>query len=302
MPRALLLYFPWVLIGIVAVIAVSYWHWLSVPRMTVARFNACVDSALEAKQKAKGQLDIQDIRGCEKQYASVDDLVKAPIDELKWTLEMIGALAAFFVIAQGAAAYFSATTYTSQADKSVADMDKALSRMNEAVKAIDKIQQGIKRRYPLFEELEQERTQEFENLKVAIAKLSVSPSGQKATEALSWNIKQILYPSLGVENRQKILSLESFASINLHPGTAGKDDWSDNLRRYAIFYQSKFEYEKSIGIASFADLERAESYLRLAIEKSPRDFTLRNDLGVLCLDIHKLKKAAKRKEAKLPER
>jgi hypothetical protein len=117
--------------------------------MTVARFNACVDSALEAKQKAKGQLDMQDIRTCEKQMdASVEDLVKAPIDELKWTLEIIGSLAAFFVIAQGAAAYFSATSYTSQADKSVADMGKALSGMKDTAKAIDKIQQGIKKRYP----------------------------------------------------------------------------------------------------------------------------------------------------------
>ena len=27
--RSLLLWFPWILIGIAAVIAVSYWHWLS---------------------------------------------------------------------------------------------------------------------------------------------------------------------------------------------------------------------------------------------------------------------------------
>ena len=141
--RSLLLSLPWILIGIVAVVAVSYWHWLSVPRMTVARFNACVESAQETKKNAKGQLDMQDIRACEKQMdASVEDLVKAPIDELKWTLEIIGSLAAFFVIAQGAAAYFSATSYTSQADKSVADMGKALSGMKDTAKAIDKIQQG----------------------------------------------------------------------------------------------------------------------------------------------------------------
>jgi len=86
-PRSLLLYFPWLLIVVVAVVALSYWHWLSVPRTTVARFNACIESAAEAKQKAKGQLDMQDIRACEKlNDASVEDLVKAPIDELKWTL------------------------------------------------------------------------------------------------------------------------------------------------------------------------------------------------------------------------
>jgi hypothetical protein len=291
-PRSLLLYFPWLLIVVVAVVALSYWHWLSVPRTTVARFNACIESAAEAKQKAKGQLDMQDIRACEKlNDASVEDLVKAPIDELKWTLEIIGSLAAFFVIAQGAAAYFSATSYATQADKSVADMDKALTRMNEAAKSIDKIQQGIKRRYPLFEELEKDRTSEFEELKKAVERLSVSGSGQKATEALSWNIKQILYPSIRVENRQKILSLESFASIDLNRGTASTDDWSENLRRYAIFYQSKFEYERSMGSASFGDLERAEGYLRKAIDLTKSDFTLLNDLGVLCLDVHRLRKA-----------
>jgi hypothetical protein len=291
-PRALLLYFPWVLIGIVAVIAVSYWHWLSVPRMTVARFNACVDSALEAKQKAKGQLDTQDIRTCEKQMdASVEDLVKAPIDELKWTLEIIGSLAAFFVIAQGAAAYFSATSYTSQADKSVADMGKALSGMKDTAKAIDKIQQGIKKRYPLFEKLEEERKKAFTNLKNAIDKLSASSSGQ-ATEALRWDTKRILYRSLGVECRQWMLSLESFASIDLQEGKGGDTELCENLRRYAIFYQSKFEYEKSLDFASFGDLERAEGYLRKAIDLNGRDFTLMNDLGVLCLDIHRLKMAA----------
>ena len=323
--RYLLLGLPVLLIVVVAVVAWSYHHWLSVPNVTVAHFNGCLEDKQQAKLKTAGgdttkaMLDMDDVRVCEASSgATFQELVKAPIEDLKWSLEIIGALAAFFVIAQGAGAYFSADAYSRQAEKGIEEIRKQgvaslRTLQNEgrnAVKELRKqtegefakiheIEKQVRARYPVFRDLERQRSEAQEELNSEIDGLSRSSSG-RATEALRWNTKLILYPSMTVELRQRILSLESFASIDLHPGAAGQEEWSENLRRYAIFYQSKFEYERSMNIASFGDLERAEGYLRKAIGLKPGDFTLLNDLGVLCLDVHKLKTGAS--SARIPYR
>jgi hypothetical protein len=268
------LLYPWLTILVVVFLTVWLVGRLSVPHATAVRFNACVEKQIADNKKAAAPLTLQDVEKCESdEDKSFDELVKAPIDELKWLLEIIGTLAAFFVLVQGAAAFFSASAYTDQADKALAGIEKARESLQE--------------RYPIFNETQTRRSEASALLDRGIGAFSGAP-GARTTEALRWDVKWKLYSSMPVSDRQYILSLESFVSIDIFPGPAGGELWSESLRRYAIFYQSKFEYENSIGMASFGDLERAESYLRKAVCLNRVDFTLQNDLGVLCLDIHKL--------------
>jgi tetratricopeptide (TPR) repeat protein len=270
---------PWVVVAIAAALA---WGYLYFVNRTAFRYAIpeTLNSCLE-KNKAGGVVTWKEIQTCEANTAvSFEDVVKAPVEELKWILEVIGTLAGFFVVVQGAAAYFSAEAYKDRAEKAVSDM-------NETAGEIRAMRKGLRRRYPLFGDLEKARSKAFEDLASKVSEYSRSP-GSQPTEALRWNAKWKLYSSMNVADRQRILSLESFASIDLHPGGLSESEWSENLRRYAFFYQSKFEYEKTVGVASFGDLERAEGYLRLAVKTAPKDFTLMNDVGVVCLDILKL--------------
>jgi tetratricopeptide (TPR) repeat protein len=232
------------------------------------------------KASPAGQVSVDAIKACEKTAGaapSIDDLIKTRIDELKWILTMIGSIGALFVIVQSAAAFFSALLYTRQAEKALED--------------IGKIQDEIKARYPVFASIEEQREWALRDLAQDVKTSSRADNPDaNPTEVLDYEYKNVLYATMDIKKRQRILSLESFASIDLHPGPLGAEDYSNNLRRFAIFYQSKFQYEKRAGFGSLSDLERAEGYLRLAIEKSKSDFTLQNDLGVVCLDMLKAMK------------
>ncbi len=193
------------------------------------------------------------------------DLLKSNIDELKWLLTILAGFAVITAIAQAAAAWFSALTYDKQAKAKLDEIDKVL--------------EDFRARYPVFGDVEEKRDQAHEAL-VAALRLVYAPDNPHAdsTEAVSW--VENFYAQLEVEKRQLILSVESFASVDLHPPKKGSP--IQNLKLFAIFYHAKFRYEKKIpNAATFADLERAEGYLLLAIRKSPADFTLYNELGNL---------------------
>jgi hypothetical protein len=197
-----------------------------------------------------------------------DEIVKPRLDEAKWMVTIIGTIGAFFVIAQAGAAWFTAQVYTKQAE--------------DGLRTITATQEAIKARYPLFEDVERIRNNAFTALDKVFSQASKSARDSDAgsTEALDW--KDNLYRKPAVEDRQRLLSVESFASIDLHPGPFGNDEHADVLRKFSLFYRSKFLYEDSVGIGAFGDLERAESYLRLAYAKKV-DFTFKNDLGSLYL-------------------
>jgi hypothetical protein len=279
---------------VIAVAMLAYHAVLHVDRLTTegnanpqsylasSQLQACL-AALNQKANASGQVLIDDVKACETRAAnaqSIDDLIKNRLDELKWILTMIGSIGAFFVIAQGGAAFFSALAYSRQAEKTLDD--------------IGKIQEEIVARYPVFGLIEDQRALALIDLAqdVKTSSRADNPNADP-TEVLDYEYKNTLYGSMDLRKRQRILSVESFASVDLHPGPMGVEDYPDNLRRLAIFYQSKFQYERNVGFGSLADLERAEGYLRLAIEKSRGDFTLLNDLGVVCLDMVKAMKSNK---------
>jgi hypothetical protein len=193
-----------------------------------------------------------------------DQAVRPRIDELKWLLTIIATVGGFFAVAQGAAAWFSAQIYTKQAE--------------EGLKAISSAQDAIKARYPLFEHVEAMRKQAIAALNNVFTAASKAPDSWTGnTEALDW--QDNLFRSLDVEARQLLLSVESFASMDLDPGFSAEEH-AEILRKLSLFYRAKFLYEDSVSGGTFGDLERAESYLILASKKKA-DFTIKNDLGSL---------------------
>ena len=265
---------PWIFIVIVAVLAYHTINRIdgmtfknagenSQEYISASGLKACLDK-LPSTTPLTGDIAkacFQSARGTPQAF---DEVVRPRIDELKWLLTIIAAIGAFFAIAQGAAAWFSAQVYTKQAE--------------ESLKSISNAQDAIKARYPLFDHVEGMRKDALTALNNVFTSASKAPDSWAGnTEALDW--KDNLFRKLGVEARQKLLSVESFTSIDLDPGFAA-DEHADILRKFSLFYRSKFLYEEGATQGNFGDLERAQAYLILAGRKTT-DFTIKNDLGSL---------------------
>lgn len=285
-------------------------------KQPLARYNDCLASA-----GSSGTLDPKRVTACGAELAGMpvaDDFMKARMDELRWMLTIIGSLAAFFAIAQGAAAYFSAQNYTKSAD--------------EAIARIDKQEASVRARYPLFEAVEKARDDAYTQLRLDLKTISkVEDPAADPLEALA--LIDRFYGGLPVERRQTLLSVESFASADLGGNRTSDEEYASDLVRLAIFYQSKFFYEDGhkrsnkselekarmylkgafeesqargnkfdlkkaeaylklafedkIKRGNIADLERAQTYLKLAGSKAPLDFTILNELGVLYINFHR---------------
>lgn len=248
-------------------------------KQPLARYNDCLASA-----GSSGTLDPKRVTACGAELASVpvaDDFMKARMDELRWMLTIIGSLAAFFAIAQGAAAYFSAQNYTKSAD--------------EAIARIDKQEASVRARYPLFEAVEKARDDAYTQLRLDLKTISkVEDPAADPLEALA--LIDRFYGKLTVEQRQALLSVESFASADLCGNRSSDEEYASDLVRLAIFYQSKFLYEDRLTrgdrahtrrLGNICDLERAEAYLKLAAKKAPNDFTILNELGILYINFHR---------------
>jgi hypothetical protein len=204
---------------------------------------------------------------------STAELNRTSMDELKLLLTILAGFAVITSIAQVAAAWFSALTYDKQASAKLAEIQKALD--------------DLKTKYPIFSEIEEKRNQ-VHSAFVAMLRRVFSPDDTDdpdadPTEAIAW--MENFYPKFPVEERQLLLSVESFISIDLHPPR--NEDEVQSLKVFAIFYHAKFRYEKIV-LASplFSDLERAEGYLIRALRKAPGDFTIYNDLGNLYLTMN----------------
>jgi hypothetical protein len=275
-----IVFLPWVFILVIAIVA---WRTMDLISSTMrdqaanatlhspnaAELAACIAAAGTPIQAPALQSCLEKSRSTAQAF---DDDAKPRLDELKWMLTIIGSLGAFFVIAQAGAAWFTAQVYTKQAEDGLA--------------RIAEVQKAVTDRYPLFAEVERLRDKAFQMLDKAFDQASKAKDTEAgSTEALDW--KDNLYRKLGVEGRQLLLSVESFASIDLHPGPFNQTEHADVLTKFALFYRSKFLYEDALYGGLYSDLERAESYLRLSYEKKP-DFTTRNELGSLYLAYYQL--------------
>lgn len=194
---------------------------------------------------------------------TADDL-KTRLDDIKWLLTLIVAVAGFFAVAQGAAAFFSAQTFTKQAE--------------DAVKKIEKLAEDTERQYPMFAETEKARKEAYRVLEIAF-------SG----EGLDW--RSSMYESMPLENRQRILSVESFLSIDLVPHQVDTPGYVRKIRQFANFYASKFLYERPY-LRSISELQRSEYYLNLACDVTDRRFDLVNDWALLYLEFYRKLDAA----------
>lgn len=188
------------------------------------------------------------------------ETLKTKEDDLKWILAFILGAAGLFAAAQAASTWFSAQSFTKQAED-------GLSRM-------EKMERDAKTCYPLFAETEARRTQALESLK------RILPD-----EGFNW--QRHFYERLPLIQRQELLSVERFLSYEVAGQNADNVEYARTLRKLAQFYFSKFIYEKGRGFGYFDDIERAEYFLELARRRIGPAFYLSNDLGNVHLESFK---------------
>jgi hypothetical protein len=186
--------------------------------------------------------------------------LKSRLDDLKWLLTVIISVASLFAILQSAASYFNALSFSKQA--------------NDGVAYIEKVAKDAEDRYPLFAQTERARTEAYRTL-----------SDVLQFEGFDW--RDLVYETMPLEQRQRILSVDWYLSVDLVPRQAAGPAYVRDLRCLANFYASKWLYEQGKGAGSLADLERAEYYLELARHHAENDFFLLNDLGVLYLEYYR---------------
>jgi len=188
------------------------------------------------------------------------------LDELRSTIQFLIVAAGLFALAQGAASFFSAVSFTKQAD--------------DAIKRINDKARDAETSFPIFARVEDARRDAYASL----ADIFRDPY------FLDW--RTTTYERLGLLDRQKLLSVERFISIELVPYPGEPEEYVRDLRRLANFYASKHRYEAEAprAQAQWADLERSEYYLKLAIRAAGDDsFHLFTDLGVVYMEYHPLK-------------
>ncbi len=140
------------------------------------------------------------------------DAIRANVDELKWLLTILAGFAVITAITQAAAAWLSALT-------------SMTSRPTAKLEEIDKVLEGFKARYPVFHEVEEKRNQAHDTLSATLRRVfAVEDPKASATEAISW--MEDFYHELDIEKRQLLLSVESFASVDLHPPPVRKGEWA----------------------------------------------------------------------------
>src|SRR5579864_6076488 len=158
--------------------------------------------------------------------------LKLRLDELRWTLQLLIVAAGLFAIAQGAAAFFNALTFTKQAD--------------DAIKRIEDLRRDAETRFPMFARGEVVRREAYASL----SDIFGDPF------FLDWRTSA--YEKLELVERQKLLSVERFIGIELLPHPGGPVEYVRDLRRLANFYASKHRYENRLNQAQRSDLERSE--------------------------------------------
>lgn len=169
-------------------------------------------------------------------------------------LEWVIGIAGIFAVAQTIAAGFAAQSFSDQAKESVDRTETQLDRFKQEYEGL-----------VLAEEIRDDA------LKVLIKLIP-------KVEGLDW--RNSLYEKLEAWERQRLLSVERYLGYDLKLDTRDKNAPSV-LRLLANFYVSKFEFENKFNSAQIADLERAEYLLQLWIGPYPRQFEMRNDLGLV---------------------
>jgi hypothetical protein len=186
-------------------------------------------------------------------------------EDVKGYLEWIIAIAGIFTIAQTIAAGFVAQSFTSQAERDIAQLN------------------DFKKEYRVLARAGQAQQVAFDVLKEAL----------KDYLGEDWLVDRRgdFYAGMSVVKRQTILSADRYLGYDLLLYQGGEPDSelavlrleASKLRGLAIFYVSKYEHEQKLNSGQWQDLERAHHLLQSGIQINSSDFQLHNDLGVVLI-------------------
>jgi hypothetical protein len=267
---------PAIFIGIVLFISGMMWHMLRPPTLVIAPTDAVLKQYKDCLDEGEKKLDFKTVRDCEAKVNAqipADDYVKSKLEELRWLLGLIAALAALFSIAQGAAALFNAQN----ANKAIED----------AIKTLEERKASIAAQYPLFEDVQKKRDTAYERLRTTL-QAPFGPENPNVSSVQALQYLEDFYATMPVSRREEILSVESFISLDLNPGAVPSSEYTQMLMRLALFYHSKFLYEETFKRGLIGDLERAEAYLLMICELDRQDFKTLNELGLLYMTFSEL--------------
>jgi hypothetical protein len=203
------------------------------------------------------------------------DMLKSKEDDLKWILGFILAAATLFAAAQAASTWFSAQTFTKQAENSLAQMEKT--------------EKDIKARYPLYSQMAELWANAFQNLTTI---LQADSSVANPDEGFYW--RRGFYEKMPLKYRQDLISAEQIVPYEIAGQGEPPDMYALKLRRLARFYWGKFIYERSRGAGNLGDLEHAEFLLDQAIRKTGSPFYLLNDRGNIYIEYYKAHSKSRR--------
>jgi hypothetical protein len=201
-------------------------------------------------------------------------------EDTKRYLEWVIAIAGIFSIVQTIAAAFVAQSFTSQAERDLAELDKtgqtfdtkakeSTNKLDETIKKIPEIARAAEAQLKAFGMLEERLVAYF-------------------GEDMILDRKGKFYETTHVGVRQLILSADRYLGYDLQseglrmgqdPSQTTKE--SRKFRGLANFYTSKFEFEKKLLSGQWQDLERARHLLEFWLGGCPSDFQVRNDLGTV---------------------
>jgi tetratricopeptide (TPR) repeat protein len=186
----------------------------------------------------------------------------------QWLLSIILGIFGLFTVAQGLFAFFSAQNYVKQAEDAIKRANDAESAAKAAsataVEEMNKLREVVQSRFPLFSEMESERSAAF----AEIGKLT------SVLELDSENLYLSSHPLV----REKIFAVESFSRIQfLNAANRGREIIR-NLRLLGRLYAGKFASDNP---PLQSDFDRAYYCFDLASQKSNRHFSILNDLGLL---------------------
>ncbi len=180
------------------------------------------------------------------------DVLQAQVTQALRLISVLLAAAGLFTVVQGAFGYFSAQNFVTQAKDS---LNEIKGRASE-----------VQRRFPMFSEAERVRREAYDLL------------ARSFERSDTWTAGENLYDRTDLMARQQILSLEHFIGLEFLETGERQEDVARHFRNLGVFYGHKYVSEKK---QARADFDRAEYYLRLALEKTRRGFHILNDLGLL---------------------
>ena len=186
----------------------------------------------------------------EKRLLEVDARAK----EVRDLLGLLLLIGGFYTALQGLLNFYSAQNFSKQAESELSRIKETLTQVQE--------------KFPMFADIEQRRREAFDELAASLP--------------VDW--RENGYLALPVEKRQRIFSLEAFAALDFLTLPARQGDVGRNLYNLGRFYRFKYV---SGPLQDPFDIDRAEYYFKLALDKGSVAHKCLNELGLIYLEFRK---------------